>query len=235
MRERRFREAADALADAVAQNPEDATSWRLLGGALVALGDTRGAVAAFECALALAPNLPKNHYNLALALQASGDRSGARQYLNQTLVLDPLHEQAQLRLQELDEAPPLPLPPVISAPPPTYQPPSGGYVPPPVLGYGQQQAQRELPSAQATYSLAAPKINGGVVLAWGVIGLVVSPVFSPLAWQMGNRALETLNRHPEADQSQRSNIMVGRTLGIIGTLLLLLGAALLVLVLLVAR
>ena len=211
MRERRFREAAEALAEAVALNPEDASAWRLLGGALVALGDTRGAVVSFEHALALAPNLPKNHYNLALALQASGDAAGARQSLEEALALDPTYEQAQLRLQELEQA-------------------SSGY------GYGgQQQQQRERPQTEATATRAAPKVNGGAVLAWGVIGLVLFPICSPLAWQMGNQALEILNRHPEADQSQRGSVMAGRTLGIVGTILLLLVAALVVLLLLLAR
>lgn len=227
MRERRFREAAEALADAVEQNPDDLTAWRLLGGARVALGDKQGAVDAFEHALALAPTQPKNHYNLALALQVTGDRVGARNSLQQALLLDPGYEQAQLRLHELEQVPP---PPVYSYSPVFTPPPS-----PPVFGYGQQQRVREPAATETSYSLAAPKVNGGAVLAWGVIGLVISPVFSPLAWQMANRALETLDRHPEADQSQRGNIMAGRTLGIIGTIFLLLGAALVFLLLLFAR
>ena len=221
MRERRFREAADALAEAVELNPEDVSAWRLLGGALVALGDTHGAVVSFERALALAPD-PKNHYNLALALQASGDGAGARQYLEEALTLDPTYEQAQLRLQELEQAP-------LAAPLPLASSPSlSGY------GYGGQQ-QRESPQTEATDTRVAPKVNGGTVLAWGVIGLVLFPICSPLAWQMGNQALEILNRYPEADQSQRGSVMAGRTLGIIGTILLLLVAAFAFLLLLFAR
>lgn len=210
MRERRFPEAAQALAEAVQQAPSDVALWRLLGGARVASGDPYGALDAFERALALEPTEPKNHYNLALALQAAGDRVGARQHYRHTLSLDPQHEQAALRLQELEEAPPV-ITPAIT---------------PPIGYFGQQQTER---------TQSAPPVNGSLVLAWGVIGLVILPLFSPLAWQLGNRALEILNRYPDADQTQRSNVVAGRALGIIGTVLLLMMIALLFLVVLVAR
>jgi tetratricopeptide (TPR) repeat protein len=253
MKEGRFSDAATALADAVAQDASDVGAWRLLGGALSALEDTSGAVAAFQRTVALDGAQPKNHYNLALALQASGDRAGARHHFHQALALDPSYEQASQRLRELEALPRVPVPsppqfaqaappPTSSAseavravpplrvppPPPSYLPPSGGYAPPPALdystsfsaatpGYGQAQRQQERP-----VSAVAPQVNGTNILVLGILGMTLTPILSPFAWYHGNRALELLDRHPDADQRQRANIQAGRTLGVIGTVLLLL-------------
>ncbi|WP_309684793.1 tetratricopeptide repeat protein [Armatimonas sp.] len=244
MKEGRFSDAAAALADAVALDASDVGAWRLLGGALAALEDTAGAVAAFQRAAALDPEQPKNHYNLALALQASGDRSGARQHFNHALVLDPSYAQATQRLEELEALPTVPpvvtppsAPRVPPPPPPSYTSTTGSYAPPSTLdygggahsaaapGYGQAQRQQERP-----ISALAPQVNGTNILVLGILGMTLTPVFSPFAWLHANRALEILDRHPEMDQRQRGNVQAGRILGVIGTILLLLTIAVLILI-----
>ncbi|MBB6051418.1 DUF4190 domain-containing protein [Armatimonas rosea] len=254
MKEGRFSEAAAALADAVAQDPKDVGAWRLLGGALAALEDTPGAVAAFQHTVALDPNQPKNHYNLALSLQAAGDRSGARQHFTHALALDPGYEQATQRLRELDALPTVPPvrmapppPPPTSAPsggrvplPPNYAPTNQSYTPPSTLdygggysaaspgyGYGQAQRQQERPMVGTS---VAPPVNGTNVLVMGILGLTLTPILSPFAWYHGKRALELLDQNPQADQRQRSNAQAGLVLGVVGTVLLALGAILLWLV-----
>lgn len=240
MKEGRFAEAAAALADAVAQDAQDLGAWRLLGGALSALEDTQGAVAAFQRTVELAPSQPKNHYNLGLALQAAGDRAGARKHLSHALSLDPSYEQAAQRLKELEQLPPAsttkppPPPPSPPVPPPLYRETTASYSPPPVLGtgsygaappsygYGQAQRQQEPPRASGQ----APAVNGTNIMVMGILGVALLPILSPFAWYHGNRAIELLKHDPHADPQQKANANTGRILGIVGTFFLILGFAL---------
>ena len=230
MKEGRFPEAAAALADAVAQDSEDVGAWRLLGGALSALEDTSGAVAAFQRTVELDPSQPKNHYNLGLALQASGDQAGARRHFSHALTLDTSYEQAAQRLRELETLPPQftpprsattpPLPPQL-LPPPTYTATNQSYAPPPVLGsggYGQAQRQQERP--QTAYA-QGPQVNGTNIMVLGILGIVLLPILSPFAWYHGNRAMALLAHDPQADPQQRANANTGRILGMIGTFFML--------------
>ncbi len=232
MKEGRFPEAAAALADAVAQDAEDMGAWRLLGGALSALEDTSGAVAAFQRTVELDPSQPKNHYNLGLALQAFGDQAGARRHFSQALTLDPSYEQAAQRLRELETLPPQftpprsattpPLPPQL-LPPPTYTATNQSYAPPPVLGsggYGYGQAQRQQERPPMGYG-QKPPVNGMNIMVLGILGIALLPILSPFAWYHGNRAMELLAQDPQADPQQRANANTGRILGMIGTFFLL--------------
>ena len=230
MKEGRFPEAAAALADAVAQDSEDVGAWRLLGGALSALEDTAGAVAAFQRTVELDPSQPKNHYNLGLALQASGDQAGARRHFSHALTLDTSYEQAAQRLRELETVPPqftvvsvVSVPPPPSPPPPTYTATNQSYVPPPVLGsggyaYGQAQRQQERPQ---TASAQRPQVNGTNIMVLGILGIALLPLLSPFAWYHGNRAMAILAHDPQADPQQRANANTGRILGMIGTFFML--------------
>ena len=101
MRMGRMAEAVQALQRAVADDASDEQSWRLLGGALSARGDQAGAVRAFEQSAQLAPASPKSHYNLAVALQATGQLYEAKSHLDQALALDPNYGQARALLDEL--------------------------------------------------------------------------------------------------------------------------------------
>lgn len=132
----RMAEAVQALQRAVADDANDEQSWRLLGGALSARGDQAGAVRAFEQSAQLAPSSPKSHYNLAVALQATGQLYEAKSHLDQALALNPNYDQARALLDELarqadtrgsgmaqatDDAP---LSPAASSRPAAYAPPA---------------------------------------------------------------------------------------------------------------
>ena len=67
--------------------------------------------------------------------------------------------------------------------------------------------------------------NATTVLVLGIVGLFFT-IVAPVAWVLGNQELDAINagrRPPEGE----SNAKVGKILGIIGTVLLILGVALL--------
>lgn len=67
------------------------------------------------------------------------------------------------------------------------------------------------------------------ILVLGVCGLLVCQVLGPFAWLMGNKAL----REIDASQGQiggRDSVNMGRTLGLIGTVLLGMAVVALILV-----
>lgn len=67
-------------------------------------GDLALARSLLEQAVALAPDNPKAHRNLAVALEGSGDRDGAIRHLEATLRLDPTDEAARAELSRLRKA-----------------------------------------------------------------------------------------------------------------------------------
>ena len=101
LRQGRFDEAAQSLARATTQNPDDENAWRLLGGAYASQGDYARAVEAFRRAVTLLPLSAKNHYNLGVALQGADDTTEARAAFEKALALDPGYEQARTRLDAL--------------------------------------------------------------------------------------------------------------------------------------
>lgn len=73
--------------------------------------------------------------------------------------------------------------------------------------------------------------NADTVLILGIVGLFFN-VLAPVAWVLGNQELEAIyagRRPPEGE----SNARVGRILGIIGSVLLILGIAVLAVLVLV--
>jgi hypothetical protein len=140
-----------------------------------------------------------------------------------------------------------------------YQPPSAqdpsGQQPFPTYGqpaadpyrqqpdpYGQQRGVGGEPGvvAQPYDGYAPPTGNhpqGTLILVLGIAGLLVAGIISPVAWILGSRALKEIRAtgsHPANEQL----IVVGRILGIVGTVLLvlafLLGVLLVVLTAVVA-
>ena len=85
--------------------------------------------------------------------------------------------------------------------------------PPPPYGYPQQPYRPPLDHPQAT-----------TVLVLGILGLVVCQVISPIAWVMGNRVLREIDASGGA-YAGRSNVNAGRICGIIGTVLIALSVA----------
>lgn len=71
--------------------------------------------------------------------------------------------------------------------------------------------------------------NATTVLVLGIVGMFFN-VVAPVAWVLGNQELDAIyagRRSPEGE----SNARVGKILGIIGTVLLIVGIAVLALVL----
>ncbi len=228
-----FADAAHALREAVAQNPDDETGWRLLGGALASQGDHANAVAAFERAVALAPTSPRNHYNLAVALQATERVAEARGHLEQALALEPDYAQARATLDALGGgAPPADAAEQPSLRPPAPETPAGGGVAspypaaPPVPGPypapGAWPANAPPPHLTGAAGPVRANVNGVLILVFGILGLFpCCPILAPIAWVLGNQSLRTLNQ-PLVDQSERGLVTAGRVMGIIGTVMLLL-------------
>lgn len=63
MKAGRYQEAADVLRKAVVVSPQDDNLWRILGGALSNIGESQNALDAFSQAIAIAPNVARNHFN----------------------------------------------------------------------------------------------------------------------------------------------------------------------------
>jgi Flp pilus assembly protein TadD len=95
MRQGRFAETAMMMQGVVAAEPENEAAWRLLAGALASQSDYAGALPAFERVVELAPANPRNHYNLAVALQALGHVDDARASAERALSLDPAYAAAR--------------------------------------------------------------------------------------------------------------------------------------------
>lgn len=109
--------------------------------------------------------------------------------------------------------------------------------------YGQQDYGQPVydqpPSGQPGYGVSAQPYGavpdhpqGTMILIFGIIGFFV-PVFGPVAWVMGSRALKEIRAsglHPANEQL----VNVGRILGIVVTVLMVLTVVLLVLLFFVA-
>ncbi len=111
----------------------------------------------------------------------------------------------------------------MNMPPPP--PPSGQYGP-----YGQAPA--------AGWGAGAPNVrehpDGTTVLVLGILGLVVCGVLAPFAWVKGNKAKAEIDAAPHVHWTNRGSVTAGRILGIIGTVLIIVAIAFVVLVLLAA-
>jgi hypothetical protein len=69
-------------------------------------------------------------------------------------------------------------------------------------------------------SPAGTPVNGTLILVLGILGIVLCQILGPVAWIMGNNAMK-LGGGGDPQQANLANI--GRVLGIIGTVLLILG------------
>ena len=65
--------------------------------------------------------------------------------------------------------------------------------------------------------------NGTLVLILGIAGIICLPILAPIAWIMGNNGMALLNSG-QGDETQRGNVNAGRICGIIGTVLMIVGA-----------
>ncbi|MDQ3813317.1 MAG: hypothetical protein M3347_05140, partial [Armatimonadota bacterium] len=74
----------------------------------------------------------------------------------------------------------------------------------------------------AAYAQSHQAVNGTLILIFGILGLICCGFLAPVAWIMGNSALQTIDAG-QGDPSQRQMVVIGRILGIIGSVLLVLG------------
>ena len=86
--------------------------------------------------------------------------------------------------------------------------PPGGYGGYPQQGY-----------PQPGYGGPVEHPQGNTVLILGILGIVVCQLAAPFAWSMGNKTLAEIDRDP-LRYSNRSNVNLGRILGMVGTIIL---------------
>lgn len=101
-----------------------------------------------------------------------------------------------------------------------------GSQPPP--GWGTPPPSRPGYIAPSPYGWGAPPRdhpNGTTVLVLGILSLVACGVLGPIAWGMGNTALREMDAQPDVVWGNRGNVTAGRICGIIGTVLLAVGIA----------
>ena len=100
-------------------------------------------------------------------------------------------------------------------PPPYGQPPAYGQDPYGQQGYG-QPGYGQPAYGGSPYGMAPqPHPQGTLVLVLGIIGLVACFIPGIVALVMGNRAIKEIDANPAA-YNNRSNVQIGRILGIIG-------------------
>jgi hypothetical protein len=68
-------------------------------------------------------------------------------------------------------------------------------------------------------SPAGAPVNGTLILVLGILGIVFCQILGPVAWIMGNNA----TRMGGGDPQQANLANIGRILGIVGTVILILG------------
>ncbi len=120
-----------------------------------------------------------------------------------------------------------PPPPPPGTPPPPGQYPPGQYPPPGQYGY---QPTGQYPPGQYGYQpvYAAPKHpQATLAMVLGIIGLTslmcyITAVVAPFAWWIGAKAQKEIDANP-GQYDGRGEAQAGKIMGIIGTVLLILG------------
>jgi tetratricopeptide (TPR) repeat protein len=81
--------------------PKNAVAHERLAAALIATGDTEGAIASFNDARALDPSLPLTEFRLAKAMLVRGDPSGALEQVNRAIRLEKIDASVRLTAANL--------------------------------------------------------------------------------------------------------------------------------------
>jgi len=252
MKAGRYADAVTVLRKAVVVAPTDDNLWRILGGALSNVGETQAALDAFSQAIAISPGVARNHFNLGVALEQLGRYEDAKTCYRAAIGRDPAYILAQQRLSNLESAYPVspktvpfPMPDQQQASvPPAFDSHSGGWgsesVP---TGGGQRQQARPMPprihpvsripgagtSFAARQGLEPAGVPASTIFALGIVGIAggfscgLPMVCAPIAWIMGNKALARIEELGDVPESMQQQVRTGRTLGIVGTVLLGLG------------
>lgn len=98
---KRYKQAADAYAEAAKYNSSHAGTYAGLGGARLQAGDARGAIQAYQRAVKLSPDTSGFHAALGKAYLTAGDKSKAKASYKRALALDPKNEAAKAALSTL--------------------------------------------------------------------------------------------------------------------------------------
>ncbi len=103
-----------------------------------------------------------------------------------------------------------------AAPPPAYgqNPPSYAPAPPPAPEYG----------SGGMYAGPQEHPKGTMVLILGILSIVICQVLGPFAWVMGRRTLQEIDTSGRT-YTNRSMVQAGMICGIVGTVLLILAVA----------
>jgi tetratricopeptide (TPR) repeat protein len=259
MKAGRHPDAVAVLRKAVVVAPNDDNLWRILGGALSNVGETQASLDAFSQAIAISPGVARNHFNLGVALEQLGRYEDAKTCYRAAIGRDPAYMLAQQRLTNLDAAYPdsprtVPFPmaqPLQSGTDTFVETHVGGWgsesVP---TGGGQRQQQRptaprvhpvsKTPGAGTSFAarqgLEPAGVPASTIFALGIVGIAggfscgLPMVCAPIAWIMGNKALARIEELGDVPESMQQQVRTGRTLGIVGTILLALGTLALILI-----
>ncbi len=92
--------------------------------------------------------------------------------------------------------------------------------PPPPPG---QQPQWNTPQSSGYQQTTREHPSGTTVLVLGILGLVLCGVLAPVAWIKGNAAQREMDAQPNVNWTNRGSVTTGRILGIVGTVIILLG------------
>jgi tetratricopeptide (TPR) repeat protein len=259
MKAGRYADAVAVLRKAVIVAPNDDNLWRILGGALSNVGETQPALDAFSQAIAISPSVARNHFNLGIALEQLGRYEDAKTCYRAAIGRDPAYILAQQRLSKLESAYPE-SPRTVPFPLADQQQSDlntvfdthfGGWgsesVP---TGAGQRQQQRPTPprvhpvsripgagsSFAARQGVEPDGVPASTIFALGIVGIAggfscgLPMVCAPIAWIMGNKALARIDELGNVPESMQQQVRTGRTLGIVGTILLALGALALIII-----
>ena len=99
---------------------------------------------------------------------------------------------------------------------------AGDATPPPAAPYPGYGSAPTMSPGYAT-GAQAEHPQGTTVLVLGILGLVCCTILAPVAWYMGQKTLNEIDASPTT-YTNRQTVNIGRILGIIGTVLLVLVA-----------
>ena len=252
MKAGRYADAVAVLRKAVVVDPNDDNLWRILGGALSNVGESQAALDAFSQAIAIAPNVARNHFNLGVALEQLGRYEDAKTCYRAAIGRDPAYILAQQRLNNLETAYPE-SPRTVPFPVTNQQQADvntvfdshfGGWGSESVPTAGGQRQQHrptaprvhpvsKIPGAGSSFAarqgLEPDGVPASTIFALGIVGIAggfscgLPMVCAPIAWVMGNKALARIEQLGDVPESMQQQVRTGRILGIVGTALLALG------------
>jgi hypothetical protein len=75
--------------------------------------------------------------------------------------------------------------------------------------------------------------DGTTVLVLGILGIVVCGLIAPFAWAKGNRVRDEMAAQPHVQWTNQGSVNAGRICGIIGTVIIAVWAAIVLVVLVV--